>query len=101
MKKVLYKPVAIAFGLLGGMVARKIFEQVWQRVDDEGVPPTPTQQEFGWGKILAGAAIEGLIFSVVKAAIARGGARGIEAVTGTWPAETAEDLAKEKAERAA
>jgi hypothetical protein len=99
--KLLYKPYAIVFGVLGGLIARKIFEAVWARVDDEGVPPTPMQKEFGWPKVLAGAAVEGVIYSVVKAAVSRGGAQGIEALTGTWPAETAEDLAKEKADRAA
>jgi hypothetical protein len=32
------------------------------------------------------------VYSVVKAAVKRGGAQGVEKVTGTWPGKTADDL---------
>lgn len=82
--KLLFKPVTMAFGMLGGMLAGAIFKQVWKRIDDEEDPPTPLQKEFGWRKILLASALQGAIFSVVKAVVARGGAKGVEKVTGAW-----------------
>jgi hypothetical protein len=80
----LYKPVGMGVGLAGGMIAGAIFKQVWKRIDDEEDPPTPLQKEFGWRKILLASALQGAIFSVVKAVVARGGAKGVEKVTGAW-----------------
>jgi hypothetical protein len=39
------------------------------------------------GKILLAAALEGAIFAVVRALIDRGGARGYQKITGTWPGD--------------
>jgi hypothetical protein len=96
MVKAIYKPLAIVLGLLGGMLAGKVVAQVWTRVDGEAVPPDPDQKEANWPVVLAGAALQGAIYAVVKAAIKRGGAQGVEKVTGTWPGKTADDLETDK-----
>ena len=87
MAKTLYAPFGILSGLLGGLLARTIFNQVWKRVAREPDPPTPRQSEYGWREILAAAALQGAIFSLVKAVINRGGARGFERLTGVWPGD--------------
>lgn len=94
MVKALYKPLAILFGLLGGMIAGKIVQQVWARVGDENdVPPAPDQKEAHWKTVLIGAALQGAVYAIVKAVIKRGGAVGVEKATGTWPGKTMADAA--------
>ena len=92
MVKLLYKPMAIALGILAGSLAGKVVTKVWTKVDDNDVPPEPDLKEASWALVLAGAALQGIVFSVVKAAVKRGGAQGVEKVTGTWPGKTVDDL---------
>jgi hypothetical protein len=47
--------------------------------------PSATDEERGWGEILAAAALQGAIFALVKAAVDRAGATGVKKVTGEWP----------------
>jgi hypothetical protein len=82
----IYKPFAIALGLLAGFISRKIFDQVWGLIDDEE-PPKPNTQRASWPKVLAAAAVEGLTFRVTRAAVERAGASGFHSLTGTWPGE--------------
>lgn len=92
MVKLLYKPIAIALGVLAGSLAGKLVTAIWTKVDDSNVPPDPDQKEASWGLVLAGAALQGVVYSVVKASVKRGGAQGVEKATGTWPGKTADDL---------
>lgn len=85
--KLLFKPVTMIFGMVGGVLAGAIFKQVWKRIDDEEDAPTPLQKEFGWRKILLASALQGAIYATTKAAVARGGAKGVEKVTGAWPGD--------------
>lgn len=85
MNKVLYKPFSIAFSVAGGIAAGMVFKQVWKRVSGEDEAPQATSQDYGWGEVLAAAALQGAIFAVVKAAIDRGGAAGVRKFTGEWP----------------
>jgi hypothetical protein len=85
--KLLYKPLGLLFGMLGGMLAAAIFRQVWKLVARGAKEaPEPTDEERTWGEVLPAAALQGAIFAVVKAAVDRGGAAGVRRVTGTWPA---------------
>jgi hypothetical protein len=83
--KLLYKPLGILFSVAGGIVAGAIFKQVWKAVAGEDEAPKATSEEYGWGEVLAAAALQGAIFAVVKAAVDRGGAHGVRALTGKWP----------------
>ena len=51
--------------------------------DDDA--PNATDEDRGWGEILAAAALQGAIFAVVKAMVDRGGATGVKRLTGNWP----------------
>jgi hypothetical protein len=82
--KVIYKPFALMFGVVGGVLAKKLFERVWG-LFDRGDPPAPNVKQTSWSKVLAAAAVEGLTFKVTRAAVDRAGARCFERLTGVWP----------------
>ena len=85
--KVLYRPFGIVSSVLGGIVAGAVFKQVWKHATpgDKPDPPKPLETEYPIKEILAAAAIQGAIFSVVKTIIDRQGARMFERWTGEWP----------------
>ncbi len=85
MRKLMYKPLSLAFGVAGGIVAGMVFKQVWKAVAGEEEAPEATSQDYGWGEVLAAAALQGAIFAVVKAAVDRGGAASVRKLTGHWP----------------
>jgi len=86
MKKIVYKPVGLLAGALAGAVAGLLFKQAWRLIADDPDTPNPTDENRGWTEVLFAAALQGAIFAVVKAAIDRGGAQGVRALTGEWPA---------------
>jgi hypothetical protein len=81
----LYRPLGLASGMAGGMLAGAIFKQVWKRAAGEDDAPRPTDESRGWREILVAAAVQGAIFAVVKAAVDRGSATGFRRLTGEWP----------------
>ena len=87
MIKMLYKLVGMLFGLVAGMLAGAIFKGVWKVAAREDEAPKATDARRGWREVLAAAALQGAIFAVVKAAVDRGAATGVEKVTGVWPGD--------------
>ena len=87
--KVLYQPFGLVSSLIAGAVAGQVFQQVWKRAvpGDHDDPPNALQSEFSWQEVLIGALIQGAGFSVVRAAVSRGGARLFERWTGEWPGD--------------
>ncbi|MEU6076535.1 DUF4235 domain-containing protein [Micromonospora sp. NPDC047074] len=83
--KAAYKPVGVLMGIAAGAVAGMIFRQVWKVTAGDGEAPSATDEDRRWGEILAAAALQGAIFSVVRAAVDRGGAVGVRRLTGSWP----------------
>ncbi|MEU6124416.1 DUF4235 domain-containing protein [Streptomyces sp. NPDC047123] len=83
--KLLYKPLGMGFGMLGGALAGALFRRTWKAVAHEDDAPDAHDEERAWGEILAAAALQGAIFAVVKAAVDRGGAVGVRRLTGRWP----------------
>lgn len=83
--RVAYRPVGVLLGIAAGTVAGAIFRQVWKVTAGDGEAPNATDEDRGWGEILAAAALQGAIFAVVRAAVDRGGAVGVRRMTGNWP----------------
>jgi hypothetical protein len=82
---VLYRPLGLASGVAGGLLAGALFKQVWKLLAGEDDAPKATDPEYGWGEILVAAAVQGAIFAAVKALVDRAGATGWSRLTGSWP----------------
>ena len=85
MSKLVYKPVGFVLGAAAGALGSLVFRQVWRAVAHDDEVPGATDEDRGWGEILAAAALQGAIFALVRAAVDRGGATGFRKLTGTWP----------------
>jgi hypothetical protein len=85
MSKIAYKPVGLLLGAAAGALAGFAFKEVWKVVSGDDDAPNATDEDRGWGEILAAAALQGVIFAVVKASVDRGGAAGVRKLTGQWP----------------
>jgi predicted metal-dependent enzyme (double-stranded beta helix superfamily) len=83
--KIAYKPVGLLLGIGAGAIAGFAFKQTWKAASGDDDAPNATDEERGWGEVLAAAALQGVIFSVVKAAVDRSGAVGVRKLTGQWP----------------
>jgi Protein of unknown function (DUF4235) len=82
VSKALYLPLSVASSVAGGLLAGKLFNEIWQRVspsDEE--PPEPKDLERSGGEALIAAALQGLVFGLVRAAVDRASAHGYRAVT--------------------
>jgi hypothetical protein len=85
--KLAYRPVGIVASIAAGAIASAVFKQIWKRVAAEDDAPDALQSEYGIGQILLAAALQGAIFAAVKALIDRGGAKGFQRLTGSWPGD--------------
>ena len=87
---VIYKPFGILLGILAGLAGKRLFNVVWSKIDEED-PPKPTTEETSWRKLLAAAAVQGVIFRMTRVVVDRYGAKGWRYVTGVWPGEKRPD----------
>ncbi|NJC65301.1 DUF4235 domain-containing protein [Planosporangium flavigriseum] len=85
MAKALYKPLSLAVGVAGGVLASVVFKQVWKKISGEEEAPHARSEDYTWAEVLTAAALQGAIFGLVKAAVDRSGAAGFRKLTGTWP----------------
>jgi len=84
--KFIFAPIGIVLGLIAGMAASKIFQQIWGLIDKEE-PPKPEHREFSWPKLIGALLIEGAIFRLVKGLVDHGTRTSFAKVTGSWPGE--------------
>ncbi|HET9058956.1 MAG TPA: DUF4235 domain-containing protein [Acidimicrobiales bacterium] len=85
MAKLLYKPLGMLMGALGGLVATSLFRRTWKLVAHQDEAPKPAQRGRTWREVLSAAAMQGAIVGLVHAAVDRAGAKGFEKATGAWP----------------
>ncbi len=85
VNKVLYKPLSMAASVAGGLVAGAIFTRVWSKVGDGGDAPEASDLRHTTKEVLTAAAVHGMVFGLVKAAVDRASAGGYRKVTGENP----------------
>ncbi|MYW00743.1 DUF4235 domain-containing protein [Streptomyces sp. SID3343] len=84
-KNLPYRPIGLLAGMGAGVLAGKVFDRAWTAATGQDEAPDPLDRDRGWGELLLAAAIEGAIFAVVRTAVDRAGAYGVQKSTGTWP----------------
>lgn len=82
---VLYKPLSLATSVAGGMLAGAAFTRLWHRFGDTETVPDPKDLSHSNREVIFAAALQGLVFGVVKAMVDRVGARGFRKLTATDP----------------
>ncbi|MFC9127918.1 DUF4235 domain-containing protein [Streptomyces sp. NPDC057099] len=80
-----YQPLGFILGWSSGWLSGLAFRKAWMAIRHEEDAPDALDRDRGWGEILLAAAVQGVIFSVVRSAVDRAGAKAIERSTGTWP----------------
>jgi len=85
--KILYRPVGLAGSVVGGLLANLVSKKVWQpsAPGDHPDPPDALESGHPLKEILLAAVVQGIIFSVVKTLIDRGGAPAFQRWSGEWP----------------
>lgn len=92
----IYKPFGLILGLIAGLLSRRLFTVLWGKIDPHGnEPPEAKTRDTTPAKAVGAAALQGLIFSGVRAGVDRAGAKGFYRATGVWPGEKKPDKAKE------
>lgn len=87
--KILYRPFGLVSSIAGGLIASRVFKQVYKRASPghRTEAPGPMQSQYSTREVLVAALIQGAIYAGVKAIIDRGGARAFQRWTGEWPGE--------------
>jgi Protein of unknown function (DUF4235) len=82
--KLIYRPIGYICGFVAGLVAKRIFDFIWAKIDKED-PPEGTTQYAPWAKVVGAAALQGMIFKSTRVIVDRYGAIGWHYLTGAWP----------------
>lgn len=84
--KALYLPLQIGTSVAGGLIAGWAFQQIWQRVSpSDQEPPDPKDLSRSGREAIAAAALQSLVFGLVRALVTRASAHGYRAVTDENP----------------
>lgn len=85
VSRIVYKPVSLLISVAGGAVAGAVFKKVWKVVGDDAEAPKPTALDHSAREVFVAAAVHGLVFGLVKAAVERMSAKGYRKLTGNDP----------------
>jgi len=83
---IIYKPIGLIFGILSGIIANKIFNFIWSKIDEEE-PPDANTEEIVWPKLIAAVALQGVVWRVTRTLADRWIAKSFAYLTGIWPGE--------------
>jgi Protein of unknown function (DUF4235) len=90
--KLLFLPFSIVSGLIAGFLSKKVFDGVWQLVDDEEAPEAE-YKEISIAKLALALALEGAIFRAVRGLVDHQARKGFYNLTGSWPGDEAPEEA--------
>ncbi|MFZ2529693.1 MAG: DUF4235 domain-containing protein [Rhodococcus sp. (in: high G+C Gram-positive bacteria)] len=82
VRKIMYKTLSTATGVLGGVLAGMAFRQLWTRLGAGETPPDPKDLSVSNREVLFAAAVQGAVFALVKAAVDRAGERSFRKLNG-------------------
>ncbi|HVL85927.1 MAG TPA: DUF4235 domain-containing protein [Pseudonocardia sp.] len=85
LAKVAYKPVGLLFGMVGGLLAGKVFGIVWKNVSGEDETPQPLSDEYPTWEVLLAATLQGAVFALIKTAVDRYGMKAVRRVVDSPP----------------
>jgi nitrate reductase gamma subunit len=77
LAKLGYKPFGLVLGLIGGMLAGKVFGLIWKRISDEDETPQPLSDDYSTREVLLAATLQGAVFGLIKTAVDRYGMKGV------------------------
>ena len=84
--KAIYMPLQLAASVAGGLLAGWVFNEIWQRVSpSDQEPPDPKDLNRSGREAISAAALQGLVFALVRAAVSRASAHGYRAVVHESP----------------
>ncbi len=72
-----YKPIGLALGLAGGLLAGKVFGIVWKKISNEDETPQPLSDDYSTREVLLAATLQGAIFGLIKTAVDRYGMKAV------------------------
>lgn len=85
MKRLLYTPFAIVFGVLGSRLGRRVFRALWTSISDDPAPPSPREPELSLAGVALSAALEGATVAATAAVARQLSVRAFHHLFGVWP----------------
>lgn len=86
VSKAMYMPLQVGASVAGGLLAGWVFTEIWQRVSpSDQEPPDPKDLNRSGREAIGAAALQGLVFGLVRAVVSRASAHGYRAVTHESP----------------
>jgi Protein of unknown function (DUF4235) len=71
--KIIYKPFGTVFGILGGLLAGKVFGVIWKKLSNEDETPAPLSEDYTTREVLVAATLQGAVFALITTAVNRYG----------------------------
>jgi hypothetical protein len=96
VNKLIYKPISLGTSVLAGLLADAVFRRVWRLAAHQDEAPEATDARRSWTEVLAAAALQGAVFSLVRATVDRAAAEGTRKLTGSWPGDEDEQTSRNK-----
>ncbi len=90
MRKLLYTPFSLLFGVGGSLVGRRAFRALWASISSDPVPPSPQAPDASLVRIAATAALEGATLAAIAAISSQLAARVFHHLFGIWPVKPAQ-----------
>ncbi|MGH3823080.1 MAG: DUF4235 domain-containing protein [Pseudonocardiaceae bacterium] len=80
---VMYRVLSLGTGILGGALASALVSRLWSQFSDRNELPDPTALDLHLREALIAGAVQGVVFGVVKTALARGTSKSYRRLTGS------------------